>query len=130
MRNVSSGLKPFLLLQRLLLNGSLEENGILVMDEPEVHLHPEWQLVYAELIVLLQKEFNMHILLNTHSPYFLDAIDVYSHKHDVAEKCKYYLAEDNDGVAVISDASDNLDKLYGKLARPLQVLENERYGND
>ena len=48
------------------------------LDEPEIHLHPAWQVIFAELIVLIQKEFNMHILLNTHSPYFLNAIEIYA----------------------------------------------------
>lgn len=128
--NVSTGLKTFAIIKTLLLNGSLEENGSIVLDEPEIHLHPEWQLIFAELIVLIQKEFNMHILINTHSPYFLDAVEVYSHKHGIASKCKYYLAEVSGTTSVISDVSNNIEKIYEKLARPLQVLENERYSDD
>ena len=86
MKNVSTGMKSFIILKTLLLNGSLRENGILILDEPEIHLHPEWQLVFAELIVLLQKIYNMRVLLTTHSPYFLDAIDVYSRKHGTEKK--------------------------------------------
>jgi len=128
--NISTGLKTFIILKTLLLNGSLEENGTIVLDEPEIHLHPEWQLVFAELIVLIQKEFSMHILLNTHSPYFLDAIDVFSHKYGISDKCKYYLAENVGEVASITDVSDEIEKIYAKLSRPLQVLENVRYEND
>jgi len=126
MANVSTGLKAFIIIKTLLLNGHLEENGTIVLDEPEKHLHPEWQLIFAELIVLIQKEFNMHILINTHSPYFLDAIETYSRKHGVAEKCKYYLAENSGTTSVIYDVHDNIDKIYKKPARPLQDLENER----
>ena len=57
------------------------DDYIIIIDEPEIHLHPEWQLIFAELIVLIQKEFGMHILLNTHSPYFLNAIQVFSKKY-------------------------------------------------
>jgi AAA15 family ATPase/GTPase len=128
--NVSTGLKTFVIIKKLLLNGSLVENGTLILDEPEIHLHPEWQLILAELIVLIQKEFNMHILINTHSPYFLDAIEVYSRKHDISNKCKYYLAESSDAMSVITDVSDNIELIYEKLARPLQDLENERYSDD
>jgi predicted ATP-dependent endonuclease of OLD family len=130
MRNISTGLKTFVIMKTLLLNGSLEENGIMVLDEPEIHLHPEWQLVFAELIVLLHKEFNMHILINTHSPYFVDAINVYSYKYELSEKCMYYLAEDINGIALITDVSNNIEKIYERLARPLQDLENERYRYD
>lgn len=79
--NISTGLKTFIILKRLLYTGYLEENGLLILDEPEVHLHPQWQILFAEIIVLLQKEFGMHILLTTHSPYFLRAIEVYSAKY-------------------------------------------------
>ena len=126
-RNLSAGLKTFVILKELLQNGSIEYNGTIILDEPEIHLHPEWQLIFAELIVLLHKEFGMHILLNTHSPYFLRAIQVYSAKHEVADRCKYYLAELSGTSAVIHDVSNDIEKIYQKLSRPLQKLEDERW---
>lgn len=126
-RNVSTGLKTFVILKTLLQNGSLEENGTIILDEPEIHLHPEWQILFAELIVLIQKEFNMHILLNTHSPYFLNAIEVYAAKYRIADRCKYYMATVNDDVSKIEDVSDKVDVIYQRLARPLQELENARW---
>ena len=77
--------------------------------------------------MLLHREFGLHILLNTHSPYFLNAIEVYSAKYQVSEKCKYYLTENVDKVSQIKDVTDCVEKIYSKLARPLQELENERY---
>ena len=127
MKNISTGLKTFVILKTLLLNNSLEENGTIVLDEPEIHLHPEWQLLFAELIVLLQKEFNMHILLNTHSPYFLRAIQVYSAKYEIADRCKYYLSENMDERATLKDVTTSIDEIYVKLAKPLESLENGRY---
>lgn len=129
-KNISAGLKAFVILKTLLMNGSLEENGTLILDEPEIHLHPAWQLVFASVIVLIQKEFGMHILLNTHSPYFLNAIEVYAARHGIADKCKYYLAENSDKGAVFKDVSTSINVIYKKLARPFQDLENERYPND
>lgn len=129
-RNLSTGLKTFIILKTLLTNGTIEFNGTIILDEPEIHLHPEWQLLFAELIVLIQKEFGVHILLNTHSPYFLNAIEVYAAKHEVNDKCKYYLAKMNGESSCIEDVTDNIEKIYSKLARPLQELENERYAND
>lgn len=126
-RNVSAGLKTFVILKQLLQSGAVEYNGTIILDEPEIHLHPEWQLVFAELIVLLHKEFGMHVLLNTHSPYFLRAVQVYSAKHEVADRCKYYLAEIKGSHAVIEDVSENIDKIYQKLSIPLQRLEDERW---
>ena len=126
-RNMSTGLKTFAILKRLLTNGCIEMNGTIILDEPEIHLHPEWQLVFAELIVLLHKEFGLHILLNTHSPYFLNAIEVYAAKYQVTDKCKYYMMQSTGKTSEIEDVSDNIEKIYRKLARPLQELENQRY---
>ena len=128
--NVSTGLKTFVIIKKLLLNGCLEMNGTIILDEPEIHLHPEWQLVFAELIVLLQIEFNMHILINTHSPYFLDALEVYSQKHGNAEKCRYYISEIADSTAEIYDVTGDTEQIYEKLGRPFQDLENERYAGE
>lgn len=129
-RNLSTGLKTFIILKTLLTNGTIEFNGTIILDEPEIHLHPEWQLLFAELIVLMQKEFGVHILLNTHSPYFLNAIEVYAAKHGVSDRCKYYLVQMDGESSKIEDVSYNIEKIYSKLARPLQELENERYRND
>lgn len=125
-RNLSTGLKTFVILKMLLTSGVIERNGAIILDEPEIHLHPEWQLLFAELIVLIQKEFGVHVLLNTHSPYFLNAIEVYTVKYGVDDKCKYYLAFSKDDISNIEDVTDNIEAIYSKLARPLQDLENER----
>ena len=129
-RNLSTGLKTFVILKTLLLNGGIEYNGVVVLDEPEIHLHPEWQLLFAELIVLLHKEFDVHILLNTHSPYFLRAIQVYSAKYEMADKCRYYLSENSGNQAAITDVSDDIERIYARLSKPLQDLEDERWRDD
>lgn len=128
--NISTGLKAFAIIKTLLLNGALEQKGVLILDEPEIHLHPEWQKILAEVIVLIQKEFEMHILINSHSPYFINAIDVYAQKYKIRESCKFYLAKDIENkeayISELLDVSDNLEEINKLLFIPLQELENER----
>ena len=50
---------------------------------------------------------------------------MYAAKYGVADSCKYYLSELEDKVAVIKDVTNDVDKIYDKLAQPLQDLEDE-----
>ena len=124
-KNLSTGIKTFAIIKMLLQNGTLEENGTIILDEPEIHLHPEWQIKFAELIVLLQKEFGMHILLTTHSPYFLKAIQVYSKKYEISDKCKYYMSELDGEQAILVDKTNNLEDIFYQLTIPFENLMNE-----
>ena len=121
--NLSTGVKSFAIILKLLENKDIADNSIIILDEPEVHLHPKWQLIYAEILILLQKEFNLNIVLSTHSPYFIRAIQVYSAKYKIANKCKYYLSNlDDESCVNFEDATLSIDKIYEKLSNPLQLL--------
>lgn len=127
--NLSTGMKSFVLIKRLLENGSIKEKDVIVLDEPEIHLHPEWQVLYAKLIVLLQKKFDLSMIITTHSPYFLDAIDVFSAKYDTSCRTHYYLADNVGEVSTLCDVTNNIDVIYKKLSDPMQMLENLRYNS-
>ena len=127
--SLSSGMKTFYLIKRLIDNGSIVQNTTLILDEPEVHLHPDWQVSLAEIIVLLQKEMGLHILINTHSPYFLRAIEVYSQKYAIAPCVKYYLSCNEEDVSKIKDVTLDISKIYKVLSKPLQRIEDEAYND-
>ncbi|MFX3888616.1 AAA family ATPase [Streptococcus suis] len=124
--NLSSGMKSFYLLKKLLDNGSIVENSPVILDEPENHLHPEWQLILAEIIILLQKELSLHFLINTHSPYFLRAIEVYADKYQINHKINYYEARQSDEFYSVIEQVDETRKIYKSLAAPLKTIELER----
>lgn len=122
--NLSAGLKSFTIIKMLLERNALKEDDILILDEPEIHLHPKWQLLYAEIIVLLQKEFNIHILITTHSPYFLEAIEMYSKLHGMQEKTNYYLADIENKYSVFKLVNDSIEDIYNIMAQPIEKLED------
>ena len=127
--SLSSGMKTFYLIKSLIDNGTIVQNGTLILDEPEVHLHPDWQVTLAEVIVLLQREMGLHILINTHSPYFLRAIEVFSGKYDTEDVVKYYLSYNEGDNAKMKDVTFNISEIYKVLSGPLQRIENEGYND-
>lgn len=129
--NMATGLKTFALLKMLLKNGYLEENGTVIFDEPEIHLHPEWQKAWAEIIVLLNKEFGIHVLLSTHSSDFLLFLEYYTKKYELKNTTKLYSLEKNsDGITRIVDVSYNWDSVYKKLGMPFIKTTGEFNAED
>jgi len=126
--NVSMGLKSFGLIKLMLERNILQDRDVLILDEPENHLHPAWQLAYAEAIVMLQRIFGLTILLTTHSPYFLEALQLYSRKHAEAgrKRCLHvYEPYEMDimGRVGMNEITDDEEKLYGKFSRAFRELD-------
>lgn len=122
--NLSTGLKSFLIIKKLITDNLIVNRDILILDEPEIHLHPEWQIVYAELLVLLQKYFDLTILLTTHSPFFLRAIEVFSKKYELNQKCKYYLSKIGTDSLITFSEVENTSEIYQKMAKTFSILNN------
>lgn len=135
--NVASGIKNIVIIKRLIKNVVIREKSFLVFDEPEVNLHPDWQLKLAEILVMLQKELKLRVLINTHSPYFMRALECYSDiygtidnlniyhmKHSKENKYQFYTEN-------ISDKDGGVAELYQELSKPfikLQELLEKKYG--
>lgn len=124
--SLSTGLKSFVIIKQLLLNGALNEKDVIVLDEPEIHLHPEWQLIYAEIIVLLQKKFDFHIIVTTHSSHFMEALELFSKKYGISKRCNYYLADVKEDGAYFENVTDNLSKIYKQMVDPTLLLSRLR----
>lgn len=121
--NLSAGLKVFVVIQTLLENGSLKSGDILLIDEPEVNLHPEWQIVLAEVLVLLRKGLGIVLYINSHSPYFIRAIEVKMARNEMTLEGKFYLTvPDEDNLYYIEDVSKNTERIYELLYKPLEEL--------
>ena len=126
-QNLSTGIKSFAIIKLLLERGALKEKDVLILDEPEIHLHPEWLLSYAEIIVLLQKHFNLSLIITTHSSGFLQAIEYYSEYYGVSENCKYYLSYLENGFCKFENVTGNTEKIYAEMIEPSVLLDNLRY---
>jgi len=122
--SLSAGMKSFGILKMLLDSGYLTTNEVLILDEPEIHLHPDWQLKYAEIIVLLTKEFQLRILIASHSTDFIEAIDLYSQKHKVNDEVRFYKTQSTPNeMSEIIDVTNNLESLYKDMIGPIETFE-------
>lgn len=122
--NLASGIKSFGLIQILLETHVINNNKILIWDEPENHLHPRWQVAFAEILVKLAKK-GIPVVISTHSPYFVQGVRYFSAKHDLENYTNYYLAEEQDSrLSVINDVSHDLNRVFSKLAEPLTEIMN------
>jgi len=59
-------------------NLKITDNILLLLDEPESYLHPEWQRCFiyflTEFLKSTYNNKNFHIIINTHSPFLLSDI--------------------------------------------------------
>ena len=136
MKNTASGVKQIGIIQLLLNNRKLKEDSFLIIDEPEVNLHPAWQVKFAGVLALLVKNLNVSLYLNSHSPMFIEAIDAWSYYYDLTDYTKYYLSEaaaDKEGLNNIFEVKyEELYRIYENLGNPYDDIEdiriNKRYG--
>lgn len=131
LQNTSTGLKSIGILQLLLENRKLKENSYLIMDEPEVHLHPEWQVKLAKILVLLVKDLNVNLFINSHSPQFIEAIEVYSAKYELSDETKFYLSKESESnkFDFKEISRDDLVILYNNLGDPYNKINKIRAEN-
>lgn len=94
--NLATGSKMFAIIKILLDRGLIDQYTLLILDEPEAHLHPEWKNEFAELIVLLVKELDINILLTSHSSSFIMAMDAFVRKYEIQPQTHFYQSEKKD----------------------------------
>lgn len=120
MKDTANGIKMFGYLQILCLNKSIEKNTLLILDEPEVHLHPKWQLKYAEILTQLVKT-GVKILVNSHSPYMIEALELFSQQNGILSN--FYVAKSGDNGTEMIILNNNLEAIYKTLSEPFSQLE-------
>jgi predicted ATPase len=130
--NIAMGSKSFGLLYILLKSGVLQKDSLLILDEPENHLHPEWQIKYAEIICKMIAD-GFYVLITSHSPYFIQALRKYAEDYQILEnKTDFYFAEktNKQNYSIISSVKDDLgnintEKIFDSLYKPFEILDNE-----
>lgn len=123
--SVASGIKSFGVLQRLIQTDSISTFKMLIWDEPEIHLHPDWQIVFCKLIIELVAK-GMPIVVSSHSPYFVQALRYFASAKGIEKDVKYYMAEESSGtkLSTIKEVTNDLNRVFTLLAAPLREIMN------
>jgi predicted ATP-dependent endonuclease of OLD family len=81
-----------------------EPSDLIVIDEPEMNLHPAAQVEIIEFLAMLVNA-GLNVLITTHSPYIVDHISnlIEAKKHDNPEKIKQYFYLEDDRAFIAQD---------------------------
>lgn len=124
-KNLATGMKIYGIVKLLLEKGKISDDTLLIFDEPESHLHPHWQNLFAEMVIIMIKELDCKIVLTTHSPSFLLALDTYSKKYNLKEKVNYYKSVKEEENYLIKNINEKLFEAYAELSKPFLEIEAE-----
>ncbi|AVF61875.1 AAA family ATPase [Vibrio parahaemolyticus] len=124
--NIASGIKSVSILNLLLGSGQISTRTLLVIDEPEVNLHPEWQIEYAKVIAELVR-VGVTIIVTTHSPYMIDAFKTFD--NDKGLDANFYLTQKcQRGLSKMYDYTHRVHEIIDSLSTPLDKLHEESMG--
>ena len=125
---IATGMKTFAYLFQLLKNGHLNDKTILMIDEPEVHLHPQWVVMFARLLILIHKKLGTKIVLASHNPDFVAAIKAISKKEGMLERTKFYLAKNvAEGSFSFQDLGTDIEPIFESFNIALERIR--QYGD-
>ena len=101
---------------------------MLIWDEPEIHLHPEWQIVFCKLIIELVAK-GIPIVVSSHSPYFVQALRYFASAKGIEKDVKYYMAEESNEtkLSTVKEVTNDLN-LTPRRRRPASARRGCRHG--
>ena len=71
---IATGLNVFMFLQDVITSDNFGENSIILLDEPDAHLHPEWVALLADVLTDLSLIKNVKIVVSTHNDFFINSL--------------------------------------------------------
>jgi len=122
----ATGIKSFSILQMLLKLGYINNKTLLVFDEPESNLHPQWIVEYARIIVLINKHIGAKFFIATHNPDFISAIRYISEKEENLDAVNFYLANKDSLKYSYKNLGKEIDPIFESFNIALDRIE--KYG--
>ena len=129
MSNIAMGIKSFAILDALLKINFFKQDNILIIDEPETHLHPKWQIEYAKIITNLARAFDTKIIITSHSPYMIEAFQKFTEKEEISKNTNFYLLKKTGNTSKVENVNDSLEKIYSELGSAFRDLDEITLGD-
>lgn len=111
-KNVGFGLSYTLPIIVALLRGTVHKNTVVILENPEAHLHPRGQTEMGKLIAAVGNS-GCQVIVETHSDHLFDGIRIYAKNNEgFADKIStHWFEQDKDISNVTSIKMDN----YGRI---------------
>lgn len=125
-RDCATGIKSLSILYLLYKKKYLDSETLLVIDEPEVHLHPQWVARYARILVQICKHLKVRMLLTSHSPDMVSAIKVMSEAENVAG-VNFYCAEQSEKNKYqysYTPLGNDIEKIFRTFGKSIDYIDN------
>ncbi|MDR2412696.1 MAG: ATP-binding protein [Rickettsiales bacterium] len=116
--NMASGEKMLGIFQQMAKLGLFGPDHLLILDEPENHLHPQWQISLAEVLVNLAAA-GCPILVASHSPDFIQALKFFTDKKQF-KGTRFYLADEK--TKSFHDKTDKVYEIFNNLSKPMNDI--------
>jgi predicted ATPase len=122
-----SEVAPIVLFLKYLIN----QGNLLIIEEPEAHLHPDNQRILARAIVKLIR-LGVHVLITTHSDYFVQQISNFILLSRVSEAERVNLKYSKDDYLRADEVGAYLFKLKrgGSVVEPLEATAEDGIPDD
>lgn len=125
----ATGIKSFSIIQLLIKNGFLNEHTLVILDEPEAHLHPQWIVEYARMVVMIHKAIGTKFFIASHSTDMVSAIRYIAEKEGCLKPLSFYLAEEdteNPYQYIYKELRTNIEPIFDSFNKSFDKIE--QYG--
>ena len=126
----ATGMKALSILDILYSRGYLNSETLLIIDEPEAHLHPQWIIEFARILVVIAKELKVRMLLTSHNPDMVAALQKIADVEGL-DGLRYYLAKPVNGSNgykyVYEDLGKNIEPIFDMFNIAMDRID--AYGN-
>lgn len=125
-KDCATGMKSLAILNLLYKRRYLDSETLLIIDEPEVHLHPQWVIEYARILVQICAKLKVRMLLTSHSPDMVSALKVMAEAEGV-HGVNFYLAEPSQSKKYqykYAPLGNSIERIFECFGKSIEAIDN------